>query len=248
MQELGYDNNPLRQVREASNEANHGDGYDPNKQGAHLCDFCGVELMGGEYELLKDGRERCNRCSMTAVKKAEDFKVLYKTVLRNMEAFYGIKLNVAIKVRTTNAEKIAKHVGMKFTATPGFDGRVLGFAKRDKNGYSLYIENGSPKLAAIATIAHELTHIWQYLNWNENELTKKYGKQNMLEVYEGMAKWAEIQYLMLMNEKSYAKRQEIATRMRNDEYGRGFIIYADKYPLSNDSNVIRTPFKENPPL
>lgn len=249
LKELGFDKNPLQQVREISDSQ---DGipsnYDPHKYGAHLCDFCGVELLGGEYELLKDGRERCNRCSMTAIKKVEDFKALYKTVLRNMEAFYGIKLNVAVKVRTTNAKQIAKHVGMQFVATPGFDGRVLGFAQKDKTGYSLYIENGSPKLAATATIAHELTHIWQYLNWNDAELAKKYGKQNMLEVYEGMAKWAEIQYLMLMNEKSYAKRQEITTRLRNDEYGRGFIIYADKYPLSNDSNVTRTPFKENPPL
>lgn len=249
LKELGFDKNPLQQVREISDsEDGIPSNYDPHKYGAHLCDFCGVELLGGEYELLKDGRERCNRCSMTAIKKVEDFKALYKTVLRNMEAFYGIKLNVAVKVRTTNAKQIAKHVGMQFVATPGFDGRVLGFAQKDKTGYSLYIENGSPKLAATATIAHELTHIWQYLNWNDSELAKKYGKQNMLEVYEGMAKWAEIQYLMLMNEKSYAKRQEITTRLRNDEYGRGFIIYADKYPLSNDSNVTRTPFKENPPL
>ena len=249
LKELGFDKNPLQQVREISDsEDGIPSNYDPHKYGAHLCDFCGVELLGGEYELLKDGRERCNRCSMTAIKKVEDFKALYKTVLRNMEAFYGIKLNVAVKVRTTNAKQIAKHVGMQFVATPGFDGRVLGFAQKDKTGYSLYIENGSPKLAATATIAHELTHIWQYLNWNDAELAKKYGKQNMLEVYEGMAKWAEIQYLMLMNEKSYAKRQEITTRLRNDEYGRGFIIYADKYPLSNDSNITRTPFKENPPL
>lgn len=249
LKELGFDKNPLQQVREISdNEDGLPSNYDPHKYGAHLCDFCGVELLGGEYELLKDGRERCNRCSMTAIKKVEDFKTLYKTVLRNMETFYGIKLNVAVKVRTTNAKQIAKHVGMKFVATPGFDGRVLGFAQKDKTGYNLYIENGSPKLAATATIAHELTHIWQYLNWNDAELAKKYGKQNKLEVYEGMAKWVEIQYLMLMNEKSYAKRQEITTRLRNDEYGRGFIIYADKYPFSNDSNVTRTPFKENPPL
>ncbi len=245
----GYDQNPLRQVREGDISIDEtGNDYDPHKYGAHLCDFCGVELLGGEYELLKDGRERCNRCSMTAVKTVEDFKELYKTVLRNMEAFYGIKLNVAVKVRTTNAKQIAKHVGMQFVATPGFDGRVLGFAQKDKTGYSLYIENGSPKLAATATIAHELTHIWQYLNWNDAELTKKYGKQNMLEVYEGMAKWAEIQYLMLMNEKSYAKRQEITTRLRNDEYGKGFLLYAEKYPLSDATNVVRTPFKENPPL
>jgi len=246
---LGFDNNPLQQVRESAGRASEStEEYDPHKYGAHLCDFCGVELLGGEYELLQDGRERCNRCSMTAIRKVDDFRKLYKQVLRNMEAFYGIKLNVAVRVRTANAKQIAKHVGMTFEATPGFDGRVLGFAQKDKTGYSLYIENGSPKLAATATIAHELTHIWQYLNWDDGELTKKYGKENMLEVYEGMAKWAEIQYLMLMNERSYAKRQEITTRMRDDEYGRGFILYADKYPLSPGPNVSRTPFKENPPL
>ena len=188
LKKLGFDNNPLRQVREKSDGENAaGDDYDPHKYGAHLCDFCGAELLGGEYELLKDGRERCNRCSMTAIKKVEDFRTLYKTVLRNMEAFYGIKLNVGVKVRTTDAKHIAKHVGTEFVATPGFDGRVLGFAEKDKTGYSIYIENGSPKLAATATIAHELTHIWQYTNCNEAELIKKYGKQNMLEVYEGMA-------------------------------------------------------------
>ncbi|MBQ4560859.1 MAG: hypothetical protein IJA55_00835 [Clostridia bacterium] len=246
---LGFDKNPLQQVREKNDEAK-GDmsAYDPHKYGVHYCDFCGVELLGGEYDVLKDGRERCNRCSMTAIKKVDDFRVLYKTVLRNMEAFYGIKLNVAVKVRTANAKVIAKNVGMKFVPTPGFDGRVLGFARKDKTGYSLYIENGSPKLAAAATIAHELTHIWQYTNWNDAALSRLYGRKNMLEVYEGMAKWAEIQYLMLMNEKSYAKRQEITTRMRDDEYGRGFIIYTEKYPLCDDSKVKRTPFKENPPL
>ena len=246
---LGFDKNPLKQTREQSYGGTEESGeYDPKKYGVHMCDFCGVELVGGDFEVLKDGRERCNRCSMTAIKKVEDFKTLYKAVLRNMEAFYGIKLNVAVKVRTTNAKQIAKFVGTEFTPSPGFDGRVLGFARKDKTGYSLYIENGSPKLAATATIAHELTHIWQYLNWNEADIIKKYGQQNMLEVYEGMAKWAEIQYLMLMNEKTYAKRQEIITMMRNDEYGRGFIIYTKKYPLSNESSVKKTPFKENPPL
>ena len=45
---------------------------------------------------------------------------------------------------------------------------------------------------------------------------------------------AEIQYLLYLNEISYAKRQEIVTRLRDDEYGRGFIQYAKKYPLLID--------------
>ena len=249
LDELGFNNNPLYQVRCSSELAENSiENYEPNKSGVHYCDFCGAELYGTEYELLQDGRERCNRCSMTAIRNVEDFKDLYKTVLRNMEAFYGIKINTAIKVRTTNSKKIAKHFGSDFVGTPNFDGRVLGFAQKDKTGYSLYIENGSPKLAASATIAHELTHIWQYLNWNEEDIEKKYGKKNTLAVYEGMAKWAEIQYLMLMNEKAFAKREEIITRSRDDEYGIGFIVYAEKYPLSNNPNVEDTPFKNNYPL
>ena len=244
---FGFDKNPLKEVRCGDNSAET-ESYDPHKYGAHLCDFCGVEFLGGEYEVLKDGRERCNRCSMTAVKTVDGFRDVFKCVMRNMEIYYNIKLNTAVKVRMTDAKKIAKHIGMTFVPTPGFDGRVLGFAKKDKTGYSIYIENGSPKLAAIATIAHELTHIWQYLNWNESDIDKKYGKENSLEIYEGMAKWAEIQYLILLGEKAYAKRQEITTLMRDDAYGKGFIKFCEKYPLSYDTNLSKTPFKFNPPL
>ncbi len=243
----GFDKNPLAQVRKGEN-LKEAESYDPHKYGAHLCDFCGIELLGGEYEVLRDGRERCNRCSMTAIKTVDGFKDIFKGVMRNMEIYYNIKINTAIKVRMTDAKKIAKNAGIEFVATPGFDGRVLGFARKDKTGYSIYVENGSPKLAAIATLAHELTHIWQYLNWNDVEIQKKYGKENSLEIYEGMAKWVEIQYLMLLGEKEYAMRQEITTRMRDDAYGKGFIKFCEKYPLSNDTNLSKTPFKFNPPL
>ncbi|MBP3468892.1 MAG: hypothetical protein J6K26_05180 [Lachnospiraceae bacterium] len=54
------------------------------------------------------------------------------------------------------------------------DGRTLGFAQKDASGYSLYIENGSPRLAAMATIAHELTHIWQYQNWDDKAIIAAY--------------------------------------------------------------------------
>ena len=245
----GYDRNPLQQVRDGVKAAEADNAkYDPHKEGSHFCDFCGVELAGGEYELLKDGRERCNHCSSTALRTGEEFKEVYKMVVRNMEIFFGIKLNVAIKVRMTDAKTIAKHFGEEFVATPGFDGRVLGFAQKDSSGYSLYIENGSPKLAAMATIAHELTHIWQYQNWDEKMILSKYGKQYRLEIYEGMAKWAEIQYLLYLNEISYAKRQEIVTRLRDDEYGRGFIQYAKKYPLAYRHEKNATPFGRIPPL
>ena len=247
--QYGYDHNPLQQVRDNEKAAEeYAKAYDPNKAGAHFCDFCGVELAGGEYDVLKDGRERCNHCSSTALRTGEQFKEIFKIVMRNMEIFYGIKINAAIKVRMTDANSIAKHFGEEFVPTPGADGRVLGFAQKDSTGYSLYIENGSPKLAAMATIAHELTHIWQYQNWDDKAIIDTYGAHNRLEVYEGMAKWAEIQYLLYLNEIAYGKREQIRTMLREDEYGRGFIQYLKKYSLSYNQEKRRTPFQEFPPL
>ena len=247
--QYGYNHNSLQQVRDNEKAAEeYAKAYDPNKKGAHFCDFCGVELAGGEYDVLKDGRERCGHCSATALRTGEQFKEVFKIVLRNMEIFYGIKINSAIKVRMTDANSIARHFGEEFVPTPGVDGRTLGFAQRDSTGYSIYIENGSPKLAAMATIAHELTHIWQYQNWDEKVIINTYGAHNRLEVYEGMAKWAEIQYLLYLNEIAYGKREQIRTMLRQDEYGRGFIQYLKKYSLAYNQEKKRTPFQEFPPL
>ncbi len=246
---LGYDKNPLKQVRDnAQLAADFAEEYDPKKPGAHFCDFCGVELVGGEYDILKDGRERCSRCSATSLRKGEDFEEIYTTVLRNMELFFGIKINVPIHVRMTDAKTIARATGSKFVATPGFDPRVLGFARKDSSGYTIYVENGAPRLSAMSTIAHELTHIWQYCNWNEKEIEKKYGKKNRLIIYEGMASWVEIQYILYLNETIYGKRQEIVTLLRDDEYGQGFKQYLEAYPLSYDQEKKNTPFRNYPPL
>ncbi len=249
LSQYGYDHNPLQQVRDNEKAAEeYAKSYNPEKTGAHFCDFCGVELAGGEYDVLKDGRERCSHCSSTALRTGEQFKEIFKIVMRNMEIFYGIKINAAIRVRMTDANTIAKHFGEEFVPTPGPDGRVLGFAQKDAAGYSLYIENGAPKLSAMATIAHELTHIWQYQNWDEKAIIEAYGAHNRLEVYEGMAKWAEIQYLLYLNETAYGKREQIRTMLRQDEYGRGFIQYLKKYSLSYNQEKRRTPFQEFPPL
>ena len=80
--QYGYDHNPLQQVRDNEKAAEeYAKAYDPNKAGAHFCDFCGVELAGGEYDVLKDGRERCNHCSSTALRTGEQFKEIFKIVM-----------------------------------------------------------------------------------------------------------------------------------------------------------------------
>ncbi len=238
------DRNPLKQAREGKNIAEFVEAtFKPGRPDARYCDFCGAEIYGVEYETLADGRDRCLNCGRTAIKTGEEFRKIFEDVKRNMEAFFGIRINAGIKVEMVNSKTLHKRLGKAFVPTADSDGRVLGVAISDKHGYSLLVENGSPRMASMLTMAHELTHIWQYINWNDKAIKKKYGKELRLEVYEGMAKWVEIQYAYLINEPAVAKREEIITESRRDEYGIGFLRYRANYPFSRGTVITKpTPF------
>lgn len=247
---IGLENNPLKQARNGRKTVNDiSAAFKPGKTDVRYCDFCGIELIGVEYETLSDGRDRCMNCGKTAVKTGEEFIKLYEDVKRNMEAFFGISINVGIRVEMMNSRKLHKRLGKTFVPTYKNDDRILGVAIKDKDGYALCMENGAPRIASMQTVAHELTHIWQYINWDDKAITAKYGKKLRVEIYEGMAKWVEIQYAYLINETAAAKREEITTSYRNDEYGRGFLRYRDNYPLTLGTVIEgATPFmnKEEP--
>lgn len=120
---------------------------------------------------------------------------------------------------------------------------ILGVAVNKKNKYTILLENGAPRISLVATFAHELTHIWQYTHWDNNKKLKPCPKNNRLIVYEGMAKWAGIQYLYLIGETNVAKREEFITRNRQDEYGVGFCLYEERYPLTREAMTCEeTPF------
>ena len=253
LKQLGFDKNELKQARDGKSIADMiGSTFVPNQEGVHYCDFCGSELVGNEYERLEDGRERCLACGATALKTAGEFNALYKEVVRNLEIFYGVKNSVAVHVQMVNAKKLHKKLKKSFVPTGNSDGRVLGVAIRTGSNYEILLENGAPRLQSAMTMAHEMTHIWQYLNWDRKQVVSQYGKEHELEIYEGMAKWAEIQYAYLIGEPAAAKREEIITQMRDDEYGRGFLMYQKKYPLSTGVSLSgkKTPFtaKESKPL
>lgn len=242
--QMGFDRNPLKHARESRNIAELIEAtFKPGKPDARYCDFCGAEIYGVEYETLVDGRDRCINCSRTAIKTGEEFRKIFTDVKRNLESFFGVKINAAVKVEMVNSKILHKRLGKAFIPTPEADGRVLGVAISDKDGYTLMVENGSPRMASMLTMAHELTHIWQYINWNDKAITKKYGKKLRLEIYEGMAKWVEIQYAYLINEAAVAKREELITTYRDDEYGHGFLRYCANYSFSTGTVMTKpTPF------
>lgn len=239
---LGFNDDLLKQIRTTIKTKDDAESNidDPN---VNYCDFCGRPLDQVDYDVLPDGRERCPECSRTAVKTLKELKLLYNLTVRNMEIYFGIKIHKGIKIKMVNAKELNKIAHIKFTPTSGFDARALGIAiKKRKHEYVIYVENSSPRTAFIATLVHELTHIWQYKNWNEKEMRQQYGRKH-LEIDEGMAKWVEIQYMILIGEKGFAKRQELLTLKRNDEYGKGLKLFIDKYPFSLGSFIeTQTPF------
>lgn len=242
LNDLGFGDGELRRARKGESVR------EQEQREEEFCDFCGLPISGVAYDVLGDGRVRCVSCSASAIHTVEEFRTLYQRVLPTMESFFDIKLGMPVRVRTADARTIAKKTGSVFRPTKGFDARAVGFAKVDKDGFALYIENGAPRLAAMETIAHELTHIWQYANWNRKEMARSYGS-NLDLVYEGMAMWASVQFLYLIGETAFARRKEENALEREDIYGQGFRYFCQKYPLSRGTKCPDyTPFHTLPPL
>ena len=222
---------------------------EPVVEGSERCDFCGCYLTGVQYERLEDGRIRCGRCSASAVTDINVFRELFSDTMTLISENFNMLLESGIQIMTVDAKTLGKLSKVLFRPTPDYDGRVIGLARQTGHGYELYIENGSPRLSTIATMAHEATHIWQYQNWKKKQIRAEYGRKNELAVYEGMAVWVEIQVLYILGEFTYAAEQEHLSTSRTDEYGKGFRWYLKQYGMSRNGTEIRkNPFNQKLPL
>lgn len=246
LQGLGFDGGELRQAREGKGRAEDLRNAGMNKGNQMRCSYCGAEISGVEFFRLPDGRMRCTTCSSTVVKDKAEIKELCQRVITNMDNFFGATIGVPVSIEVTEERKLKKKVGVPLGTRDSQSLLILGVAINKKNKYSIILENGAPRISLIATFAHELTHIWQYTHWDNRKNFKTCPKEQRLLIYEGMAKWAEIQYLYLIGETDIAKREEYITRNRQDEYGIGFCLYEDRYPLSREAmSCEETPFTPN---
>lgn len=246
LKKIGFDGGELKQARERKNCAENLRSAEKKKGNQMYCSYCGSEISGVEFFRLPDGRIRCNMCSNTIVKTKSEVEGMCKIVMANMDSFFGAAIDVPVSIEVTDERKIKKKVGVPLDTRDSQSMLILGVAFDKKQKYSIILENGAPRISLIATFAHELTHIWQYVHWDHNKNFKKPPLGNRLPVYEGMAKWAEIQYLYLVGEKNVAKREEEITRNRDDEYGEGFRLYEERYPLTREAMMCdETPFNSN---
>lgn len=242
---LRYDGGELRQARQNKD----GSGViNPQENTTEFCSYCNLPISGVDYYRLPDGRKRCTNCNRSLVKSLEELNTIFNDVLLNMELFFEARIDVPISVEMLEERKLKKKV-RNGLGNPPRGVLVLGVAVERKGKYTVYVENGIPRASLIATLAHELTHIWQYTHWDAKNIKKKYGSKMRLIVYEGMAMWSEIQYLYHIGEQTVASRNELLTLARDDEYGKGFALYVDQYPLNKKTKAfIETPFLagENP--
>jgi hypothetical protein len=245
LQGIGFDGGELRQAREGKDFAERLRNTDKNRNNQMYCSYCGAEIAGVEFHRLPDGRLRCTSCSNTVVKTQAEIEEICRRVIANMDNFFGATIDVPVSIEVVEHRKLKRKIGVPLGIRDNQSMLILGVAINDrrKKTYSIMLENGAPRISLIATFAHELTHIWQYTHWDNAKNFKQCPKNKRLLIYEGMAKWAEIQYLYLIGETNIAKREEYITRNRKDEYGIGFCIYEDRYPLSREAMMCDdTPF------
>jgi hypothetical protein len=233
--------------RSRSKDADFDDGsdYDPTIPGVHYCDFCGAAMEPNTYIVLKDGRERCAECSKTAIKTKKQFQAVYQETIHEMERIFGIHFDMSIKVRMRNAKKVNEGL-QDYHPTPQPDSRVLGYAQ----GNSILVENGAPLWRMKSTLVHELTHIWQHNNWTNDYFDKNKRDDAVTTVVEGMAVWAEIQYLLSMGEKDRAIAYKRSRDCDPSVYGVGMKKFLKKYPPKEKSTIStrNSPFGKFPPL
>ena len=180
-----------------------------------VCDFCAAPLAA-IYDRLDDGRCRCADCTAQAIDTTEQFRRVYREVVEQMEGDYGIPLRRDLGVRFVNAEQLAASMGEAFVPTPALDPRTIGLAVRNPDGSAeLLLENGTPRLMTAATLAHELTHIWQF--------DRKVDLNRVpLETIEGQARFIEIDYLRRHGGRPLAETIARASRDGTDVYSRGY--------------------------
>lgn len=226
--------------------------FDPTLK---YCSFCYESVEGQKFDRLKDGRIRCKDCGRTSIDSLKEFSSLAQDTANLMKKNFGIDFKAPIKVKTANAKKVHREVGMIFK--PSALSRILGFATRRNGKNIIYVENGAPKLASMSTIEHELTHIWQHENWTDKDIDallstqdKKLYRKLYLLLLEGMAVWSEVAFLNAIGESRLAQMTAASREAGDNEYSIGFKLYRKLYPISIGSGKVpsKTPFQSFPPV
>lgn len=182
---------------------------------SHECDFCGSSQPEVHLEEMADGRERCPPCSDVAVDQAEHLVRIYNHARGFLVDGLRLALRQNVHIRSCLPEEIASLDGSQFIPTPRFDSRAVGRAVDEQGTATVLIESGQPYHMTLATMVHELVHVWQFDHLNLDRVEKESG----LSLIEGLATWAEVECL---RQARLAPEYLDSVTSRHDIYGQGY--------------------------
>ena len=205
----------------------------------YKCSFCGNETRFAWK--LDDGRVMCGNCHNQVKSQAQEIAAIYKEIRSNLEKIYNVSFDPTINICFQSKDAIERVAG-KLS-----NGRVIGFYKHNPKK-QLWIERKGPSVPMQSTMAHELTHAWQYakLDSDWKELDKRLGKKNTKKkrdvLFEGHSVFVQIDIMERRGEKRFAEWLKSEYESRNDEYGKGYRFFRDYYRSKNSEGGPYTPF------
>jgi hypothetical protein len=197
------------------------------------CDFC-RNPVGGKHFRYSDGRISCAECYETTVNDPETLATLEKQARKYMLNTLGMRLRPSSEcpVYMVNAQELSKRSGKSPDMGKGFNTRERGlFHQQISELFSekklikktetlqILIEGGLPRLEAYGTIAHELTHLWQFDKFSHNELKKIY--------LEGLACWVQYHALKSLGDKKADRLADQLVGSPDPIYGDGLRLLLD---------------------
>ena len=142
-----------------------------------------------------------------------------------------------------NAQEFSNKIGKSQDMGKGFNTKERGlFHKKTRKLFlekqvvketetlRIFIESGFPRLAAYGTIAHELTHLWQFDKFIHNELKKIY--------LEGLACWVQYHALKSLSDKKADRLADQLVGSPDPIYGDGLRLLLDLEKKHGFQNTI----------
>ena len=210
-----------------------GNGYHLRHQGeVTQCTFCQRFIVGSLADGMvrfDDGRFLCGICSATMVVRHGEARVLMEQVAKMLRP-YGLKVDTErIELHLIDRREMRELSPVRSGHTTGFTDiqstrNLFGWVRVRR--IQIYVVGGVPRTDMMATLAHELTHVWQFYN--------AHPKMDRA-VSEGSCNYAS--YLVLRKLGDSEADYLIESMLKNQDpvYGRGFRrvkIYSELHGLA----------------
>ena len=205
-------------------------------QRRYTCTFCGQNSYFAWR--FGDGRKMCGNCHDHMKTQADEIKSILTSTRNRMIEYYRISINNSIDVRFQSKDAIERVAGKVR------NGRILGFY--DHSNQQLWIERKGPAVAMQSTMAHELTHAWQYVDLDLNKLEKalgRYSAQKRKVLLEGHAVFVQIDVMRIVGEAQFAESLISEHLLRSDAYGKGYQLFTSYYQKKIEDEGPMTPFE-----